>query len=131
MGARKLLEYSRDDAQTRGSQKYFTTVNPKGVLAYSWFCSFFGDFRYYSRKAPGSPDQTTLRLNAEVGFYAVRAPLLLETGGFSVIVPDSQTSGRHPADRFQCLLELLNLQLVIQCDLPPSFSRGKDSKSTV
>ena len=53
--------------------------------------------------------------------YAVRAPPLLETGGLSVMSRSSETIDRHPADRFQCLLELLNPQLVNQCDLPPSF----------
>ena len=36
-------------------------------------------------------------------------------------IPDSGTPDRHPADRFQCLIELLNPQLVNQCNLPPQF----------
>jgi len=52
------------------------------------------------------------------GCYAVRAPLQ-ETGGVSVSMPDSGIPVRHPADLFQCLLELLDPQLSINVIYPP------------
>ena len=55
-----MLEYSTGVVQTRSSQKYSSTLNRKEVLTYSWFSSFFVDFRYDYRKAPSSPDQTTI-----------------------------------------------------------------------
>jgi len=39
------------------------------------------------------------------------APLYFKKLGGSVCYPGFWDTVRHPADRFQCLLELLNLQL--------------------
>ena len=57
--------------------------------------------------------------------YAVRAPLLLINWGVQCVYTGFRDTVRHPADRFQCLLELLNPRLYISVIyLPVSESRG-------
>jgi hypothetical protein len=80
---------------------------------------------HFPRNTSAQNASSTRRaMSSLVAGYAVRAPLLSQAGGVRVMSRNSSIIDRHTADRFQCLLQLLNHKPVnppVYPPVPPSL----------